>query len=332
MFNRRRQSARQKSRDLEERFKQGQWDLAPERIAGYILPTGLLALLVALLSLSFAVLYALVVTSVLPAPLDMDAPPFVHGCTVVAFLVTAAVLGRWALECLWFRWRRWRGRIGNRSAALADYPWDPTGIKDRAHVEPLRRLWWAVFLLLLIFPVGWWAFFSDKDELFLLGPMVIVFSVGWFVMATLSFMSVPAYMREGRGSIRFDQFPYHPGDRLRLEFTPNMYPNPRFTLRFVDQATVEDSRSYGGLTVRYSKRELPLIHALDDAVCVEFDLPDDPALVTSLSGPVFRYWELRVDVQSPKYDYETSFPLPVYPSPESSQQAGESLERKRAPG
>ena len=237
-----------------------------------------------------------------PTLTDLKAPWYVALSTLFSgFLLAGILLGR-GVSALRADFKRKRERKRGGAPWNGDFNWSAKGISDCAHIVPFRRLRWAMVALGSLIPLGWWGFVSGRSH----WTILVLFAVAVFFLVlytVLTLIALPSYLKDGRARLRFNAFPFHPGETLSV------------TLRFVETAGPNDENVYGGMVMRYSKRIQPPVSALADTVRVEFEIPDENRWSTGLTCNHFRYWELKVDVYSSRYDYQTTFPVPIYAKP-----------------
>jgi len=197
-----------------------------------------------------------------------------------------------------------------------DLPWDACGVRDRAGERVVHAVLASVFLAVFLVPFNYWAYLSGE------GPFMVKVIVGVFDAALLLAFGNALYrlgqlLKYGHSRLSFRRFPFFLGERLDVVFSPNRFPQVRFTLRYVEERyeTRGTGRNRSTSLVCYELWRAEHVAepgALEAEVAVGFDLPDDDDLANRLDAPPIRYWELAVDAEEPGIDFATSFVIPVY--------------------
>lgn len=279
---------------------------------------GGLAVLVALPFIAVGTYFALAGFGVLTLPGRAHAPLWVIGAVGVAFALAGAVLCGHGLRGLLAarRIRELRRRHADRPWLL-DYPWDPSGVTDGGAARWGQALLGVLLVGALLVPMNWWAFFSD-DSHFMVRAVVGFFDLAWLLAVAAFAYRFVQYLKYGTSSLSFGAFPFRPGGRVELGFSPNRFARLELVLRFVEE-WYEASGQGKHRTIHHRARELfrrewtlsPPAGAREAAIA--FDLPDEPELLTRLQAdPRVRYWELQVSAAQPGIDFHAAYPLPVY--------------------
>jgi len=245
---------------------------------------------------------------------DAHAPMWVIGAIGSAFLLAGLILLGHALRGM---------RAAARRRALADakpwerdFPWEPSGTRDRAGRRVANAFLAATFLAVFLVPFNWWAFLSRQ------GPLPVQVFTAFFDLLLLVVLGNACYLfvqlvKYGHSRLGFRDFPFFLGRRLSVVFSPNRFAEVRFTLRCVEERyeTTGHGRNRRTSLACYQlyrdEQTLepgPLLADVD----VEFELPEDPELADRLGESPIRYWELLVEAEEPGVDFSTSFVLPVY--------------------
>jgi hypothetical protein len=199
---------------------------------------------------------------------------------------------------------------------LSDFPWDERGIASRLGARALQDVFGATLWCVFLAPFHWWAFLSGAGHVML-----------WLIVGLFEFVSVfvvwnavrrvLCWAKYGRAHLRFRRFPFEPGGTLSVVFSPNFFHRFVATLRFVEERIEQTGRGRN----RSSRIVHEALHEqvkelepgpLQPEVDIEFELPADETLVTSVSGTPVRYWELQIEAEDPGVDFDASWPLPVY--------------------
>lgn len=255
---------------------------------------------------------------IFPLPGKAHAPFWVIGMVGLAFLLCGLTLTGHGIRGTVHQRRhgtlrsRYRGQPCYR-----DYPWHQRGIHDTPASRWLYQFLGFLLMGVFLIPFNWWAFLSDD------GPWPARVAVGIFDLLLLLTLFSGIYRllqftKFGRSHLAFSRFPFHPGEKLAVSFSPNRFEFLKATLRFVEERF--EQRGSGS---HRSTSHVCLEHYNESkhlnppewlpAVEIVFDLPDNPAWVTRLSAdPAVRYWELVVESEQPGIDFRTTFPLPVY--------------------
>jgi hypothetical protein len=242
------------------------------------------------------------------------APGWVIGSFGLAFLLAGLLL-------LANGFRGARAAARRRALAGAplwerDFPWDPTGARDRAGARVGSAFVAAIFLAVFLVPFNFWAFLSGE------GPLPVKLFVGLFDLILLLVVGHAGYrlgqlLKYGKSRLSFPRFPFFLGERLHVVFSPNRFAQLRFTLRHVEERFEQHGHGRNRTTSLvcyelYRDERTAEPGALEPEVRVAFDLPAEPHLSNRLDAPPIRYWELLVEADEPGLDFATTFVLPVY--------------------
>ena len=238
-------------------------------------------------------------------PVIRESPPWAIGLAFAALGCAWTVPG---LKGVRNRWQaRWRHEQHPYQPWYQDYPWNPNGIRDRLGERLPHYLWMAIIVSAILTPFSYWAFLPGDNSL-LLPIIVCLFALwpGYFLWRFTN--QLLQFLKFGRSELSFRRFPYHPGEKLAADFTPNHCGEVSTTLRFVEERIDGSQLSYE----IYSDQRT--IHAPPDApsIPIVFQLPDEPEWVTGLSATPARYWELLVEAKVQGVDFRTTLPLPIY--------------------
>ena len=261
--------------------------------------------------------FALVGFEFVAEPDGVNAPLWVIGVIGLAFAFAGLMVLGHALRGMLHHARRKRiVELYPERPWRSDYPWNPDGIHSRLGARALQSVFgtslWCIFLA----PFHWWAWMSGEASF-----------VVWIVTGGLEFISVfviwsavrrvVQWLKYGRMHLRFRAFPYRPGGRLELTFSPNRFDQLKATLRFVEEKIVQSgsgnnrsSRIVSSALYEETKELTP--GPLQPEVEIRFDLPANEEWVNDISGTPVRYWELFLEADVPGVDFDASWPLPVY--------------------
>ena len=227
-----RQSADRKRTQLRERFKRSYLDLAPKRMPQFVPRAGVGSVLLAFL---------LMACSVLAIPAGLGWPPLnlpiVFPTVPVVFAASAVLIAGLSLAArgaAGVSARRIRDRASSEEPWMRDYHWNPKGILDVAQLVPRRRLVFAIVLFCIVVPVGWLAFEFEGVH-WSVWPALLAAGITLFVATTLALFVLPGYLNYGRGELKFDRFPFHPGEKIERQvpsqpfFESSLYPALRGT-------------------------------------------------------------------------------------------------------
>ncbi|NIS88089.1 MAG: hypothetical protein GWN88_24995 [Nitrospinaceae bacterium] len=171
-------------------------------------------------------------------------------------------------------------------------------------------------------PFNWFAFYSPESVL--LAQLVVgVLDLAVVGGAVQGVYKGIQYFKYGRSRLLFQSFPFFLGSSLAvtLEGLPPREKLERLSLnvRFIEEKYVTRGR-YGNRDARVEcyevyadSRELAA-DALPrhGRLNLEWNLPDDPSLLSNLSSRPARFWELEVEAEIPGVNFHDRFLLPVY--------------------
>ncbi len=202
-----------------------------------------------------------------------------------------------------------------------DHAWSQDG-EQHSGFGPFRsRVLGIVGISLFLVPFHWLGFEIDW-------PWPLRIGLGFFDMIIAvaigdAFLRLARALRYGSSSLRYDHFPYHPGDSIGLRFSlarPREFGSLRFTLRYVEEAyeTHGTGQNRTQRVVRYAAHEQVHVLNREEAswvrgsdVAVAFSIPPD-APGTALSERPPRYWEVHVSGETIGPDLDEVFLVPIY--------------------
>lgn len=247
------------------------------------------------------------------------------------WVITAAG-SMFLLAGLWFIWHgldglRRKSKIKNvkttRAASpwLWDYEWQALGISD----NKLKKVIHA-FLMLIVFgvflaPFHWWAFVSS-DGTFMVKAIVVFFDLivglggGYYF-----FHNLALFLKYGNSRLRFGNFPFLLGGNLSVVLVglPSEINQLQLDLRFIEekyevrQRGQERESRVVCYQLYHEARTLEGREVVSsDKLSLEWNLPNEPNMTSTLSQRPARFWELEVKAETPGVDYHSRFLLPVY--------------------
>ena len=259
--------------------------------------------------------------------LEMD-PGKIHAPMWVITVIGLMFL----LAGLWFIWHgldgvRRKAKIKNvkttraSSPWLWDYEWQALGISD----NKLRKVMNALILLIVVgaflAPFHWWAFVSGDGHM-MVKVMVVFFDLAFGLAGGYYFFhNLALFLKYGNSRLRFNNFPFLLGDKLSVVLVglPSEINQLQLDLRCIEEQyeTRGSGRNRESRVVCYQ-----LYHegwtlkgreaASSGKLSLEWDLPSEPELISTLSQRPARFWELEVKADTPGVDYHSRFLLPVY--------------------
>ena len=124
-------------------------------------------------------------------------------------------------------------------------------------------------------------------------------------------------VKYGKTKLTFAKFPFSPGEKLTVIFSPNRFSKLHCTLRFVEERLEReqsvDNKKEIVCYELYNEQQEVTCSAKMEKVPIKFNLPDNPEWTNQLQGTHFiNYWELEVEAEHPGIDFHTTFLLPVY--------------------
>ena len=253
--------------------------------------------------------------------------------TIHAPMWVITVIGlMFLLAGLWLIWHgldgvRRKTRIKNvkttRAASpwLWDYEWQALGISDNKINKVLRGLIMLIVVGAFLAPFHWWAFVSNEGHL-MVKIMVVFFDLVFGLGGGYYFFhNLALYLKYGNSRLRFSNFPFLLGDKLSVVLVglPSEINQLQLDLRFIEEQY--ETRGSG----KNRRQEVicyQLYHegrtlkgrevASSGKLSLEWDLPDEPELTSTLSQRPARFWELEVKADTLGVDYHSRFLLPVY--------------------
>jgi hypothetical protein len=200
----------------------------------------------ALFSLPFigaGVYFALVgFEQVPPPPGKINSPLWVIGYIGIAFAMAGLMVLAHALRGMRHHARRKRvTELFPDRPWVSDYPWDQNGIDSRLGARALHSIFGTTLFCIFLAPFHWWAWMSGHGG-FMVGLITGLFEFLAVFVVWSGIRHVIQWLKYGRMRLRFREFPYRPGGRLDLEFSPNSFDHLRATLRFIEER-VETSGS-----------------------------------------------------------------------------------------
>lgn len=255
-----------------------------------------------------------------PTPSGRSAPSRIVTPIGGAFLL--AGLGLASTTILGLRRAAWiRRRQAEYPDApwLADHPWDPDGVSDRAPQRILKALFWLAFLTCFLGPFLHLAFFSGERM-----PWFVRAGIGLFGLAlVLPLRRVIGHtrtlLRFGRTRLRFQSFPFTPDGEVDVTFATNSGDGLAVTLRYVEERI--ESRQVGGRNhferiaeALYTDHFEVTCSPADPEVRIRRHLPGRMGWTTRLSAMPVRYWEMRIE-SADRPGLHATYALPVYAGP-----------------
>ena len=256
-------------------------------------------------------------------PAKLNAPIWM--LTVFGLSFAAGGLFVWGMALRHFRMEQKIKALSARypgDAAMADYPWDRKGYSPPrwAHV---RKAWFGMgFMILFLSGFHWWAFGSGNGPM-MVKAIVILFDLfmiwGVFYALRITWHAI----KFGTTRLRFDRFPYRPGDALELavELPPVLRKAKSASLhlrgireyyevtgsgknrskRLVQEARYEGSQTIEGTELTNYLNELRSLWLLPE---------DCPSTDLTAEKPFYSELELKLDL--PGLDLQQRYLLPVY--------------------
>jgi hypothetical protein len=204
---------------------------------------------------------------------------------------------------------------------LWDYEWQTRGISDNKIKKVLHGLIMLIVVGAFLAPFHWWAFVSDEGS-FMVKAMVVFFDLVFGLGGGYYFLSnLALYLKYGNSRLRFGNFPFYLGDKLSVELVglPSEINQLQLDLRFIEEKyeTRQRGNSKESRVVCYQLfHEARTLQGREvvasGKLSLEWDLPSEPELTSTLSQRPARFWELEVKADTPGIDYHSRFLLPVY--------------------
>lgn len=204
---------------------------------------------------------------------------------------------------------------------LWDYEWQALGITDNKFKKVIHALVMLIVMGTFLAPFNWWAFASGE------GGTMVTLMVGFFDLVFglaggyYFFHNLTLYMKFGNSRLRFSDFPFFLGDKLKVKLVdlPREIDHLQLDLRFI-----EEQYEYRGSGKNRSQQVVcyQLFHeertvpgnavSPSGFLAVEWLLPTEPEITSTLSERPARFWELEVKADTPGVDYHSRFLLPIY--------------------
>lgn len=204
---------------------------------------------------------------------------------------------------------------------LWDYEWQALGISDNKLKKVMHGLIMLIVVGAFLAPFHWWAFVSDEGS-FMVKAMVVFFDLVFGLGGGYYFLNnLALFLKYGNSRLRFSSFPFLLGDTLSVVLVglPSEINLLQLDLRFIEEQyeTRGSGRNKESRVVCYQLyheertlkgREV----ASSSKLSLEWDLPNEPEMTSTLSQRPARFWELEVKADTPGVDYHSRFLLPVY--------------------
>ncbi len=232
-------------------------------------------------------------------------------------------------------WLIWHGMDGIRrkvkiknvkitraaSPWLWDYEWQALGISDNKIKKVLHGLIMLTVVGTFLAPFHWWAFVSDDGRM-MVKIMVVFFDLVFGLGGGYYFFhNLALYLKYGNSRLRFSNFPFLLGDKLSVSLMglPSEINQLQLDLRFIEEKyeTRQRGNSKESRVVCYQLfHEARTLQGREVApsgkLSLEWDLPGESELTSTLSQRPARFWELEVKADTPGVDYYSRFLLPIY--------------------
>ena len=204
---------------------------------------------------------------------------------------------------------------------LWDYEWQALGISDNKLKKVMHGLIMLIVVGAFLAPFHWWAFVSDEGS-FMVKAMVVFFDLVFGLGGGYYFLNnLALFLKYGNSRLRFSSFPFLLGDTLSVVLVglPSEINQLQLDLRFIEEQyeTRGSGRNKESRVVCYQlyheerilkDREV----ASSGKLSLEWGLPNEPEMTSTLSQRPARFWELEVKADTPGVDYHSRFLLPVY--------------------
>ncbi len=204
---------------------------------------------------------------------------------------------------------------------LWDYEWQALGISDNKLKKVMHGLFMLIVVGAFLAPFHWWAFVSDEGSI-MVKAMVVFFDLvfgfggGYYFLNNLAL-----FLKYGNSRLRFSSFPFLLGDTLSVVLVglPSEINQLQLDLRFIEEQyeTRGSGRNKESRVVCYQLyHEERILKGREVAssgkLSLEWGLPNEPEMTSTLSQRPARFWELEVKADTPGVDYHSRFLLPVY--------------------
>jgi len=204
---------------------------------------------------------------------------------------------------------------------LWDYEWQALGFTDNKFKKVMHGLLMLIIFGAFLAPFNWWAFVSDEGST-MVTIIVVVFDLIFGLAGCYYFLNnLALYLKYGNSRLRFGDFPFYLGNKLSVALVdlPAEIHHLQLDLRFVEERyeTRRRGNSTESRVVCYQLyHESRTLQAKEVApsgkLSLEWDLPGDPDMTSTLSQRPARFWELEVKADTPGVDYHSRFLLPIY--------------------
>lgn len=204
---------------------------------------------------------------------------------------------------------------------LWDYEWQALGISDNKLKKVMHGLIMLIVVGAFLAPFHWWAFVSDEGS-FMVKAMVVFFDLVFGLGGGYYFLNnLALFLKYGNSRLRFSSFPFLLGDTLSVVLVglPSEVNQLQLDLRFIEEQyeTRGSGRNKESRVVCYQLyHEERILKGREVAssgkLSLEWGLPNEPEMTSTLSQRPARFWELEVKADTPGVDYHSRFLLPVY--------------------
>ena len=204
---------------------------------------------------------------------------------------------------------------------LWDYEWQALGISDNKLKKVMHGLIMLIVVGAFLAPFHWWAFVSDEGS-FMVKAMVVFFDLVFGLGGGYYFLNnLALFLKYGNSRLRFSSFPFLLGDTLSVVLVglPSEINQLQLDLRFIEEQyeTRGSGRNKESRVVCYQLyHEERILKGREVAssgkLSLEWGLPNEPEMTSTLSQRPARFWELEVKADTPGVDYHSRFLLPVY--------------------
>ncbi len=204
---------------------------------------------------------------------------------------------------------------------LWDYEWQALGISDNKLKKVMHGLIMLIVVGAFLAPFHWWAFVSDEGSI-MVKAMVVFFDLVFGLGGGYYFLNnLALFLKYGNTRLRFSSFPFLLGDTLSVLLVdlPAEINQLQLDLRFIEEQyeTRGSGRNKESRVVCYQLyHEERILKGREVAssgkLSLEWGLPNEPEMTSTLSQRPARFWELEVKADTPGVDYHSRFLLPVY--------------------
>jgi hypothetical protein len=247
------------------------------------------------------------------------------------WVITAAG-SMFLLAGLWFIWHgldglRRKSKIKSVKTTRAASPWlwdyelQALGISDNKLKKVMHGFIMLCVVSVFLAPFNWWAFVSGQGS-FMVTGIVVFFDLAFGLGGGYYFLNnLALYLKYGNSRLRFSNFPFFLGDKLSVVLAglPSEINQLQLDLRFIEEKyeTRQRGQERESKVVCYQLfHESRILEgreiASSDKLSLEWDLPNEPDMTSTLSQRPARFWELEVKADTPGVDYHSCFLLPVY--------------------